>query len=138
MEKNKDNEIILKYKINEGEKFIKILGFNFVRENKKNIYILYEGKKFELTHLFDISKYDINNLELKLKLIQKKELNDISYFFEGCSSLISISNLSNLNMAIYLICSVAVRHFHHRHSGKQPCPRLSAMQQSIEQLCNKF
>ena len=44
MEKNKDNDIILKYKINEGEKYIKILGFNFVRENKK-IYIFYTMEK---------------------------------------------------------------------------------------------
>jgi hypothetical protein len=75
----KENELLLKYKINKGEKYIKIFGFIFCKENKRNSYILFEGKKLELIHIFDLEKNKIlNDTILTIKLIQTKEIRNLS------------------------------------------------------------
>ena len=70
MEKMKENDfIIIRYKINTDDKFIKIFGDKFVNINKDNCKILYKGKKLGLTDKFNFSDLeDIQDI-LEIKLI---------------------------------------------------------------------
>ena len=85
------DEIKVIYKT-EGKKKIKILGKQFVLNNKNICYIKYKNKEYELTEYFDIEE-EIENLEIKIKGI--KRINDISYMFHKCSSLLSLEDISN-------------------------------------------
>ena len=74
------SEVNLTYNINREENTINIFGTDFVKNNKE---------KFDITH------YDKEKLEIKLKGINK--VTDMSCMFSGCSTLISIENFTNLN-----------------------------------------
>ena len=111
----KKNEIQIKYSIiesndvkiffpEENKKYtIKILGNNFVENNKYNCEILYNNKKYELTEYFEIklnsnnnnNNNDLSNEYLLIKIISKSPLNNLSYMFDGCKSLIEIIDLKN-------------------------------------------
>ena len=96
---NKGNIITLKYKINKNEEKIQVLNNFFVENNKKNFKIFYEGKKYELTEFFNI-KNDDNKSILDLKLIQiNNDIKNISYMFSGCSSLLSLSGIEDLDIS---------------------------------------
>ena len=93
------NEILIKYKIertNQNINQIKILGKNFVENNKENLIIIYENNLYELSEYFNIFNYNGNKniLEIKLKIINN--INNMSYLFYDCESLLSISYF-NLN-----------------------------------------
>ena len=93
-----DDLIIAKYKINE--KIIKIFGSSFVKKNKNNCKIIYEEKEFELKDKFEIdNNFNKDILEIKLKGISK--ISDISDLFSDCTSLISLSGISNIDMSKY-------------------------------------
>ena len=94
-EKQKElNEIILRYKIG-NEKPIKILGHIFVENNKDKCNIIYKGEKYALQEIFD--KYDESDQLLEIKLDGINEIKDMSYIFQGCTALLSFSDLSNWN-----------------------------------------
>ena len=96
IELNKTNEIntiTMKYKIENY--FIKIFGSKFVQTNKKICSIVFEGREYELKEYFQISqKYNKDILEIKLKNINN--ITDLNGLFNGCSDLISLSNISEL------------------------------------------
>jgi hypothetical protein len=49
-------EIIIRYKINKGEKKVKIFGNEFINNNKNKCKIIYEGKEFEIKERWNINK----------------------------------------------------------------------------------
>ena len=93
-ESNKD---IIKYKINEGDKLVKVFGANFVVNNWDNCRIICEDKEYRLTEYFEVKNYTKNNKILEIKLKVFRELKDISFMFSDCSSLISISRFITWN-----------------------------------------
>ena len=92
-------EITIQYKIENNNK-IDIFGEKFVDINKDNCSFEINGKEYELKDKIELINLSINNndknfLEIKLKGIQN--LTNISYMFDGCSSLISLPDISNIN-----------------------------------------
>ena len=88
-ETNKD---IIKYKINDGDKMIKIFGQQFVVNNWDNCTYICEDKEYKIAEYIDLSCLKKRGKILEIKLKVKRDLKDISFIFSDCSSLISISN----------------------------------------------
>ena len=81
------NVFQMKYEINM-EKKIRILGEKFVQKNFDKCKIIYKNK------IFDCQEYiDVNHKEslIKLKLYLLNDINDLSYMFAECSTLIEFS-----------------------------------------------
>ena len=91
---NFNNEILIKYKIEKGDKEICIFGENFVKNNKDIGKYIYENKEYELKSKFNLK--NINKLKdiLEIKLINIEKITDMSYLFDKCESLISVPNIS--------------------------------------------
>ena len=95
-----NNGIIIKYKNNNINMYyseIKIFGKYFVEKNKEKCKIIYENKILELTEFF----YLPNNNEiqdiLEIKLIGINNINNMSYMFYDCESLIYLPDISKWN-----------------------------------------
>ena len=91
------NEILMVYTIKENvNNKINLFGKKFVENNKDKCIIDVEGEKMEL-----ISEYNLKNKSpgdiLLVKLIGFKNIDDISYMFDGCDSLISIPKFEKIN-----------------------------------------
>ena len=88
------NEINLIYKVDNK---IKLFGHDFVDRNRKNCKIIINGKEDELKEYktFSLFKKKIEKLEIKLKGIN--HITDMSYMFDGCSSLSSLRDISKWN-----------------------------------------
>ena len=82
-------------KINEKVSKNKIFGEKFVENNKNKCKMIINGKEEELCSYYDIEKIENKVLEIKLKEINK--INDMSYMFCGCESLLSITGFDNWN-----------------------------------------
>ena len=96
IENNYTDEITIKYKI-EKEKKIRLFGYSFVLNNKKNLSIIINGKERELSEWLDINNYKNNKYLLEIKLKGVNKIINMSYMFSKCSSLISFSNISKMN-----------------------------------------
>ena len=112
---NNKNEIIVKYRIpisyeeqennsEEGLKkySVKILGYNFVENNRYNCEIIYNNKIYELTEYFEIEidvncKYTFISEYFFLTIKVKSNINNLSYMFENCKSLIEIVETKNFS-----------------------------------------
>ena len=117
-----DNEIEIKYKINNDIDVMKIFGKKFVENIKKNFKIIYKEEEFDLNETFSIDKYERNKgfLCIKLKynnyaysnifndneslssLSEAPAFNssnniDMNFMFCDCYSLFSLTNLSKFN-----------------------------------------
>ena len=104
------NEIKLKYEfkkenINEDSS-VEILGVKFVNNNKENCFLVVNelimelSSEVKLSDIFDNSYLNKNNsIHLEVRLIERKDklMSDMSYMFDGISSLDSTSNFSNFN-----------------------------------------
>ena len=92
---NEDMEMTMRYRINKQE--IKILGENFVENNKLNCRMIINNEekeiKKELDEL-DLNKYE-GTLDIKLKII--KPIKNLSYMFAGCEALESLIDFSKWN-----------------------------------------
>ena len=89
-----NNEIILKYKIDD-EKKIRLFGDLFVKNNKDNYVLIINGKKYELMSFLNLEGMYLKKGEIiEIKLKQIKNTLDISFMFSECRSLINISNTS--------------------------------------------
>jgi len=75
------------------EDVIRILGKNFVKQNKNNCKIIYNNKKYKLKeYLNEIDdNYNNNNKEIKLKINGINNIIDFSDMFHGCFHLLSVS-----------------------------------------------
>ena len=77
---------------------IRIFGEKFVENNRYKCKIIYKNEEYELVEFIDDIDNSYSNNELaKIKLKIIAEINDISYMFNECNSLISILDISNLN-----------------------------------------
>ena len=94
---DKNNEICIKYKIEDDKNKIKLFGENFVVNNKENFKIIIEDKEQDLCPELDITENMRNKKSLEIKLRQYNLVYNINNMFEGCKELISLSELSNLN-----------------------------------------
>jgi len=93
------NEINIIYKVNEDDNEVKLFSSGFVERNKNKCKIIYEGKEEELKEKMEIYtswfSTKIKKLEIKLKGILS--INNMSGIFSGCSSLLSLPDISNWN-----------------------------------------
>ena len=76
------------FDVNKKSNIIKILGEEFVRNNKNKGKIIYNNKIYPLQELFQF-KNNMNN-SLKIKMILSKDCYNKSCMFKDCSSLIHI------------------------------------------------
>jgi surface protein len=89
------SEVNLTYNINREENTINIFGTDFVKNNKDKCKMFIDGQEYEIRKTFDITNYNKEKLQIKLKGIKK--VTDMSCMFSGCSTLSSIENFTNLN-----------------------------------------
>ena len=95
--KKEHNYISLFYNLKEKDsknKNIKIFGEEFVLNNKYNCYMIYNNRKYNLSEYLEINNDNKEILKIQLKPINY--INNLSFLFQGCSLLKSISNLSKL------------------------------------------
>ena len=103
-----ENEISIIYKIDQNDKKrgeVKIFSYEFVMNNEKKCYIMHNNIKYDLTDNFNIK--DIKENTFEIKLIDIKNITNMSFMFNGCTSLISIKdiygwNTSNIEDMSYL------------------------------------
>ena len=93
---NDTNEITIKYKFDNDRK-IRLFGYNFVLNNKKNCTIIINGEEQELSEWLEIKSNMMNKYILEIKLKGIKNITNMSYMFSKCSSLISVPDISNWN-----------------------------------------
>ena len=84
------SEINIVYEIN-GE-YIKIFGHEFVKNNKNICKMIIDNREYEMAEEFNAKNYNNNLLKIKLKGIDN--VTDMSFMFSGCSSLISLPDIS--------------------------------------------
>ena len=82
-------------KINEKISKNKIFGEKFVENNKNKCKMIINEKEEELCSYYNIEKIEKKVLKIKLKGINN--INDMSYMFCGCESLLSIIGFDNWN-----------------------------------------
>ena len=79
-------EISIVYNINKGnekdKKNLRIFGYDFVENNKKNCKMIIDNKKYEITEKYDITNFNNNKLEIKLKGIDN--VTKMSKIFSEC------------------------------------------------------
>jgi len=81
------------YKIKNTNINLRILGDIFVRNNKNKGKLIINNKKKKIIDLININFIKTN--EFKIKLLLCKHINNKSYFFKDCASLLKLS-LSNM------------------------------------------
>jgi len=81
------------YDIKRAYKYIDIFGSKFVKNNKNKCKMIIDNKEYEITEKYNIENYNNNELNIKLKGINN--VIDMSGMFYGCSSLSSLSDISN-------------------------------------------
>ena len=89
-----NEKYVLFYETNKKSNVLRILGEEFVRNNKNKGKIIYENKIYSLRELFPIND-NINN-ELKIIMILSKNCYNKSCMFKNCSSLIEIQFNNNI------------------------------------------
>ena len=90
----------------------KLFGERFVKNNKSKCKMIINGKKEEICcYLPNYHEY-LNKGKLEIKLIDFENISDISYMFSGCLSLISLPDISKMNLknitnirGIFFYCS---------------------------------
>jgi len=84
------------YDINkENNKEIKIFGYMFVKNNNNKCKMIIDDNEYELTCECNIENYNNNILNIKLKGVDN--ITNTSEMFNGCSSLLSLPDISKLN-----------------------------------------
>ena len=85
----------IKKNIERHQDCFNILGLPFVNRNRKKCKLIIENKEYEITAYYNIKEYKNNILNIKLEGIN--EITDMSNMFYGCTSLISLPDISKLN-----------------------------------------
>ena len=100
-ERDDENDKII-YNVSEKNDKVQIFGEIFVKNNKNNFKILIRNnKEIELTAFYDLKKFShtiSNDDTIEIKLKQINEIKDLSMMFQGCRDLISLPDLSKLNL----------------------------------------
>ena len=95
-----DDNIRLTIKKELGETISreKLFGEIFIKNNKNKCKMIINGEEKEIcSYLPNYHEY-LDKGKLILKLIVNKNITDISYMFSGCLSLISLPNISKMNL----------------------------------------
>ena len=96
---NQLNKITLLYKIEEDR--VRIFGKSFVKNNKKNCYLLIDGRERELCGTLKSNEINKINGILNIILIEKNTITNMGYMFSNSfdeqSSLISLPDISEWN-----------------------------------------
>ena len=90
-----NNIIKLKYKINEKNNEIKILGTKFVIININKVKIILYNKKKNLVEKIN---HKVKNISLKIKLKFLDNIINIDSMFKNCKMLYNIKDFSNINI----------------------------------------
>ena len=85
-------DIKIKYVVNKKSN-IRIIGEEFVKNNKDNCRILYKKKIYPLGEFFDGIEKNIAKNRFMIYLRILKDLTDMSYMFYGCDSVLSIPKI---------------------------------------------
>ena len=94
----KQKEIIFLYQNNNSKNAkIKIFDKKFILNNRNKCKIFMNEKEIELAEYCDIDPNFLNK-KIIIRLIEKKPINDMSYMFYNCTSLIAIYNFSKFDM----------------------------------------
>ena len=101
------NEIKIKYKINKNCDKIRIFGDRFVKNNKNNYLMFINESKYDLNSFINLKEIKLKDSIFELKLKEIKDSTNISYMFNECNSLFSLSgekrwNTSNITNMSYL------------------------------------
>ena len=95
--RNNENEITIIYRINRDKTNIRLFGQQFVENNKNNFIMIINNKKYEISEYYDLKEMILNKY-LIIKLIEIKKINNLSYMFCLCDTLLAIFNLLNLDI----------------------------------------
>ena len=110
---NIDYKEEVKKEIGETISREKLFGERFIKNNKNKCKMIINGKKEKIcSYLSNYHEY-LNKGKLEIKLILDiKNISDISYMFSGCLSLISLPDISKMNLnnitnirGIFFYCS---------------------------------
>ena len=91
-----NDEINILYNIKKEDiikRKIRILGQNFVKNNKNKCKMIINKKESELMEEFNINNEKI----IEIKLIKIAIITDMNSMFHGCSSLSNLSDISKWN-----------------------------------------
>ena len=88
-------EINIIYNIKNDDNDLKIFGSYFVNSNKNICSLIIDNKEYKITEKFNVKNYKNNILKIKLKGIN--HITNMSFMFYGCSSLISLPDISKWN-----------------------------------------
>ena len=86
----------LEYKATNKSK-IKLFGKYFVEKNKDKCKIIYNEKEYEIAEYFEIDNNLNNDNIIKIQLKIDNNITDIANMFNGCKTLLSFRDISNLN-----------------------------------------
>ena len=77
---------------NIEEHNIKLFGHNFINNNKNNCLLLIKGKKNKLFEFLEIDSNIRKKETFEIELIETNPITNLSYMFDKCNSLLSLSN----------------------------------------------
>ena len=78
------SEINIIYDIKQ-EKYIRIFGYEFVRNNRNKCKMIIDNKEYEIAEYFNIENYKNNNNKLKIIIKVIDNVMNMSWMFYGCS-----------------------------------------------------
>ena len=89
----------MKYKIDNNVlnvNRIKIIDKEFIKNNKNKAKLIIENKKYSFSEYFYLN--DFKKSELKIDILFNRDISNLSYMFNDCSSLLNFSINNNLEI----------------------------------------
>ena len=97
------NRICMIYKIPKYQAHIRLFGKDFVKKYKDKYYLYIENKIIDLCEFYYNKEYDSRlnifkkSKKLKIILLGNNNISNMSYMFSGCSTLLSLPDISKWN-----------------------------------------
>ena len=90
------------YKLDKNkEKKLRLFGKSFVQRNKLNCKMIYNNRIYEINEFFEDINKDYEDKDcLSIKLRINSNIINAKLMFEGCNSLLSLSNINPSNKKI--------------------------------------
>ena len=95
---NSIDEVKLIYRIDKSKLNVKIFGADFVKNNKDKCKIRHSKGTIELREYFDIDDDMKNQEALEIIIMGVTKITNMSNMFQECRTLLSISDMSKLDM----------------------------------------
>ena len=98
MSKDNIQELIfqLEYKVLNNDN-IKLFDYFFVKENKDECKMIYNGEKYKLNEYLKIDNNLNQGNSIKIQLVINNNITNISNMFNNCKALLSFRYISNIN-----------------------------------------